>query len=73
MNAAEQHWKWKAGLRVLVCILTIIGIGAAGYLVSAGRVPDDDYGFGYGPSIINAWALIPVSTPLGPGLLQSMR
>jgi hypothetical protein len=33
LREGEQHWAWKFSFRVAICILDIVGIGCAAWLV----------------------------------------
>ena len=34
LRNGEQHWAWKNGFRVAICVFDIVGIGCAGWLAS---------------------------------------
>ena len=42
LKAGEQHWAWKFSFRVAICIIDVVGIGCAAWLIqSSTQRPDD--------------------------------
>ena len=60
LRHAEHLWAWKFGLRVMVMVLDIIGIGCAGWLLST-TFDNSNFGISvYNDGWVLPWPLITV-------------